>query len=159
MEPVNHGRAYLQTWRSPWGPMSFASMAASSRINRRHVVHLSKISFWPFFRLTFPWSDPYALSMIVNCQTNVNISSFNMVDNAMLTRRQLFCCLLEIWTFLATILDSEILREPKARFFHWLAKKLLDFWLFVVVNFIFLILPCLLSCLKAFNFNSCSCNS
>ena len=44
-----------------WGPISFALMAPSSRIDRGHV-HLSKtISFWQFFRLTFiyMWSDPY----------------------------------------------------------------------------------------------------
>ena len=43
--------------------MSFAPMVARSRIDRGDV-HLSKISFWQFFRLTFLWNDSITIMLI-----------------------------------------------------------------------------------------------
>ena len=39
--------------------MSFAAMAASSRIDRGYHNLSKTISFQLFFRLTFPWTEPY----------------------------------------------------------------------------------------------------
>ena len=61
MEPLTLPTFDLSTLRPPWGPMRFAPMAASSRIDK--VYHnLSKtILFWPFFWLTFKWTHPILL--------------------------------------------------------------------------------------------------
>ena len=37
--------------------MNFASMAASSRIDRGYHNLSKTISFWPFLRVTFSWND------------------------------------------------------------------------------------------------------
>ena len=58
MEPVTTITAYLLTRMPPCGPMSFATMAASSRICRGY--HTCQKQFWLFFRLTFSWLDPYS---------------------------------------------------------------------------------------------------
>ena len=57
-ERVTSVTASLATWRPPCGPMSFAPMAASSRIDRGYHSLSKSISFWPFFRLTLPWNVP-----------------------------------------------------------------------------------------------------
>ena len=59
MELVTSVTAFLSTRRPPCGPMSFTPMAASSRTDKG-VLYLSvkTISFWLFFRLTFPWAYP-----------------------------------------------------------------------------------------------------
>ena len=36
-KPVTLPTFVLLTWRPPWGPMNFAPMATSSRIDRGHV--------------------------------------------------------------------------------------------------------------------------
>ena len=57
-EPVTWQTFCLSTWRPPWGPMSFAPMAASSMIDR-NVVSRHKLSpIGSFCELTFPWNDP-----------------------------------------------------------------------------------------------------
>ena len=48
----------LSTWRPPLGPMSFAPMAVSSKIDRVYHNLSKSISFWPFFWLTFKWTHP-----------------------------------------------------------------------------------------------------
>ena len=58
-----HGARYLQTfclstWRPPWRPMSFAPMAARSKVERGYHNPSKTISFWPVFRMTFSWNDP-----------------------------------------------------------------------------------------------------
>ena len=58
-ERVTSVTASLSTWRPLWGPMSLAPMAASSRIDRGYHNLSKTISFWPFFRVTFSWNDPY----------------------------------------------------------------------------------------------------
>ena len=57
-EPVTLPTFGLSTWRPPWGPMSFAPMAASSRIDMGYHNLSKTISFWPFFWLTFKWTHP-----------------------------------------------------------------------------------------------------
>ena len=53
-EPVTSQTFFYRP--EPMEPMRFAPMAVSSRVDRGYH-NMSKISFWPFFRLTFRWSD------------------------------------------------------------------------------------------------------
>ena len=64
-EPVTWQTVCLSTWRPPWGPMSFAPMAASSRIDRGYHNLSKTISFRPFFRVTILWNDPADRFVIV----------------------------------------------------------------------------------------------
>ena len=65
MEPVTSETAYLSSWIPPYGPMSFAPMAASSRIDGGDN-NLSKTIIWPFLRFTFLWIDLIVLQLIFN---------------------------------------------------------------------------------------------
>ena len=48
--------SFLSTWRPPCGPMSFAPMAASSRMDRGYHYLSKTILFRLFFWLTFSWN-------------------------------------------------------------------------------------------------------
>ena len=63
---VTSPTVYLSTWGPPWGPMSFAPMAASRRIDR-DINICQKDLILVVFRLTSPWNDPM-VSPIYNPQ-------------------------------------------------------------------------------------------
>ena len=48
----------VPTWTPPWGPISFAPVSASSRIDNGDPNLSKKFSFWPFFSWTFLTNDP-----------------------------------------------------------------------------------------------------
>ena len=60
-EPVTTVTTFLPTWRPPCGPMIFAPMAASSKMDRGYHNLSKTISFRLFFMLTFSWNDPHVV--------------------------------------------------------------------------------------------------
>ena len=60
------------TRRPPWGLMSFASMTASSRIDRRDDNLPKTITFGLYEKLTFPYNGPYDIYINVKKYTKVH---------------------------------------------------------------------------------------